>query len=605
MLFEVVNAMNNLMPEHADEHHSVEWTTTRPIVSGLGGVISSGHPLVSMAGMRMLLSGGNAFDAAAAAGFAAAVIEPTASYTLCGECVAMLHDPRSDRTVALSGQGPAPALATIATLAKSGFPRIPTGPGPNAHLSFTVPGAVDAYLTLLETFGTRTIVEVLAPALEYAEQGFPMYEYMRRMLSIPETRAQFALYPPGGEAAFYPAGRTPDVGERFRQPALAQTLKKLIAAGAQSDADRLTGIRAVRERFYRGDIAATIGAFSEKWGGLLRAADLANYRAQFESPLAVTFAGREIVGQSAWTQAPVVMQALGMLATFNLKAMGHNSSRYVHTLAEVLKLAFADRERYYGDSSEVPLAELLSPTYLRERAEIIRSDRAMPEAPPSGEVAGPARQPVVPQPSAGSTAPISSAAHAEDGTTHIACIDREGGMIALTPSGGVFRKSVFCPDLGCTLSTRSEMFNLEDGHPNALAPGKRPRTTLISYLICEGGRPVATVGCPGGDDQGQADLQIILNMLVFGMNPQQAVEAPRFATETLVDSFWPHPYKPGVLSVEPGIPERTRAELQALGHTIEVVGACGIGAVVTCRDPDTGVLSAGADPRRPTYALAF
>jgi gamma-glutamyltranspeptidase / glutathione hydrolase len=178
-------------------------------------------------------------------------------------------------------------------------------------------------------------------------------------------------------------------------------------------------------------------------------------------------------------------------------------------------------------------------------------------------------------------------------------------MIALTPSGGVFRKSVFCPDLGCTLSTRSEMFNLEDGHPNALAPGKRPRTTLISYLICERGRPVATVGCPGGDDQGQADLQIILNMLVFGMNPQQAVEAPRFATETLVDSFWPHPYKPGVLSVEPGIPEHTRAELQALGHTIEVVGACGIGAVVTRRDPDTGVLSAGADPRRPTYALAF
>jgi len=593
------------MPEHADEHHTVEWETTRPIVSGLGGVISSGHPLVSMAGMRMLLSGGNAFDAAAAAGFAAAVIEPTASYTLCGECVAMLYDAQSDRTVALSGQGPAPALATIATLAKSGFPRIPTGPGPNAHLSFTVPGAVDAYLTLLETFGTRTIVEVLAPALEYAEQGFPMYEYMRRMLSIPETRTQFALYPPGGEAVFYPAGRTPHVGERFRQPALALTLKKLVPAGTQSDGDRLTGIRAVRERFYRGDIAATIGAFSEKWGGLLRAADLAGYRAQFESPLAVTFAGCKIMGQSAWTQAPVVMQALGMLATVDLKAMGHNSSQYVHTLAEVLKLAFADRERYYGDSPEVPLAELLSPTYLRERAARIRSDQAMPEAPPWGQVAGSVRQPAVPPPSAGSTAPIASAAHTKDGTTHIACIDRDGGMIALTPSGGVFRKSVFCPDLGCTLSTRSEMFNLEDGHPNALAPGKRPRTTLISYLICERDRPVATVGCPGGDDQGQADLQIILNMLVFGMNPQQAVEAPRFATETLIDSFWPHPYKPGVLSVEPGIPERTRAELQALGHTIEVVGACGIGAVVTRRDPDTGVLSAGADPRRPTYALAL
>jgi gamma-glutamyltranspeptidase / glutathione hydrolase len=597
--------MNNQMTDGPDEHNSVDGAMSRPIVSGLGGVISSGHPLVSMAGMRMLLSGGNAFDAAAASGFAAAVIEPTASYTLCGECVAILHDARNDRTLVLSGQGTAPALATIAALAKTGFPRIPTGPGPNAHLSFTVPGAVDAYLTLLETFGTRSIVEVLGPALEYAEQGFPMYEYMQRMLSIPETRTQFALYPPGGEAVFYPGGRTPRVGERFRQPALAATLKKLVETGAQSGSDRLAGIRAVRERFYRGDIADTIGAFSEKWGGLLRAADLAGYRAQSEPPLARTFAGCTILGPSAWTQAPILMQALGMLETFDLKAMGHNSSNYVHTVAEALKLAFADRERYYGDSPEVPLAELMSPTYLRQRAALIRGDRAMPEAPPPGEVAGRIPQTAAPRPSAGSSAPIPSEAHAKDGTTHIACIDRDGSMIALTPSGGVFRKSVFCPELGCSLSTRSEMFYLEGGHPNALAPGKRPRTTLISYLISDRGRPVATVGCPGGDDQSQANLQIILNMLVFGMNPQLAVEAPRFATETLVDSFWPHPYRPGVLSVEPGIPEHIRTELRALGHTIEVVGACGIGAVVTRRDGDTGVLSAGADPRRPTYALAF
>jgi gamma-glutamyltranspeptidase / glutathione hydrolase len=597
--------MTNQIRQQPDEHHTVGWATTRPVVSGSGGVISTGHPLVSMAGMRMLLSGGNAFDAAVAAGFAAAVIEPTASYSLCSECVAIIYDAKGDQTLVLSGQGPAPALATIATFAKNGFPRIPTGPGANAHLSFTVPGAVDAYLKLLETFGTCTIVEVLAPALEYAEQGFPMYEYMHRMLSNRETRSQFALYPPGGEAVFYPAGRVPRVGERFRQPALAGTLKKLVASGAQGGGDRLAGIRAVRERFYRGDIADTIGAFSEKWGGLLRAADLADYHAQFEPPLAMTFAGREILGQSVWTQAPVVMQALGLLQTFDLKMMGHNSGRYVHTVTEALKLAFADRERYYGDSPEVPLAELLSPAYLRERAALIRADRAMQEAPPPGEVR-PIRQSAAAPPSLSPAPnPSASAAHAKDGTTHIACIDRDGNMIALTPSGGVFRKSVFSPELGCTLSTRSEMFSLEEGHPNALAPGKRPRTTLISYLICEGGRPIATVGCPGGDDQGQANLQMILNMLVFDMNPQQAVEAPRFATETLIDSFWPHLYRPGVLSVEPSISESVRDELRALGHKIEVVGACGIGAVVTRRDPDMGMLSAGADPRRPTYALAF
>jgi len=597
--------MSNQRPEELDEHYSVDWTTTRPVVSGLGGVISSGHRLVSMAGMRMLLSGGNAFDAAAAAGFAAAVIEPTASYSLCSECVAIMHDARSGRTLVLSGQGPAPALATIATLSKHGFPRIPTGPGPNAHLSFTVPGAVDAYLTLLETFGTRTIAEVLAPAVEYAGQGFPMYEFMHRMLSIPETRAQFALYPPGGEAVFYPGGRPPEVGERFRQPALSGTLNRLAAAGAESGGDRLAGIRAVRERFYQGDIAATIGAFSEKWGGLLRVSDLGVYRAQFEPPLAMTFAGCEILGQPAWTQAPVVMQALGMLDSFDLKAIGHNTSRYIHTVAEALKLAFADRERYYGDSPDVPIVELLSPSYLRERATLIRSDRAMTEMPPSGEVAGSAQHSMVGGSSAVSSAPMPAVAHTKDGTTHIACIDRYSNMIALTPSGGVFRKSVFCPELGCTLSTRSEMFCLEEGHPNALAPAKRPRTTLISYLIRERDRSIATVGCPGGDDQGQANLQIILNMLVFGMNAQQAVEAPRFATETVVDSFWPHPCKPGVLSVEPSIPERTRAELEELGHTIEVVGACGNGAIVTRRRQDDGVLSAGADPRRPTYAVAF
>jgi gamma-glutamyltranspeptidase/glutathione hydrolase len=177
-------------------------------------------------------------------------------------------------------------------------------------------------------------------------------------------------------------------------------------------------------------------------------------------------------------------------------------------------------------------------------------------------------------------------------------------MICLTSSGGVFRKSAFAPELGCTLSTRSEMFVLEEGHPNALVPGKRPRTTLVSYLVCENGEPTMTFGCPGGDDQAQADLQLVLNVLVFGMNPQQAVEAPRFSTQTLVNSFYPRVYRPGQLNVEAGIPERTRAELRALGHVVTEIGACGIGAVVTRRDPQTGVLSAGADPRRPTYALA-
>ncbi|HYB43525.1 MAG TPA: gamma-glutamyltransferase, partial [Candidatus Methylomirabilis sp.] len=468
------------------------------------------------------------------------------------------------------------------------------------HLSFTVPGAVDAYLTVLETRGTKSVAEVLSPAVYYAEHGFPMYEYMHRLLAIPESRSQFDLYPPGGTAVFYPRGRVPEVGELLVQPALAGTLQRLVEADARGRGARASGIAAARDRFYRGDIAATIGAFSEGMGGLLRTTDLAEYRARLEPPLRTTFAGREILGQSAWTQGPVLMQALGMLETFDLRALGHNSARYIHVVAEALKLAFADREAYYGDSAEsAVVAALLAPAYARERAALIRLDRAAPELPSPGDPRGHRAGGPAIRAAASETA-------AADGTTHIAAIDRDGNMICLTPSGGVFRKSAFAPELGCTLSTRSEMFVLEDSHPNGLAPGKRPRTTLVSYLICEGGgAPTMTVGCPGGDDQAQADLQLVLNLLVFGMNPQQAVEAPRFSTQTLVNSFYPRAYRPGQLNVEPAISERIRAELRALGHSVTEMGACGIGAVVTRRDPVTGVLSAGADPRRPTYALAW
>src|SRR5213594_3734262 len=334
------------------EHHTADRATTRPVVSGTQGVVAGGHPLVSMAGMRMLLSGGNAFDAAVAAGFAAAVVEPAASYTLCGECVALIHDARGRETLALSGQGTAPALATVGLFRERKLDRIPTGPGANAHLSFTVPGAVDAYLSLLETHGTKSVSEVLAPAVHHAEHGFPMYEYMHGLLAIPETRSQFDIYPPGGTAVFYPGGRIPEVGELFVQPALGGTLRRLIEADTKARGHRTAGIVAARERFYRGDVAATIGALSERLGGLLRASDLAGYRAQFEPPLRMSFAGREVLGQSAWTQGPVLMQALGMLATFDLRALKHNSTRYIHVVSEALKLAFADRERHYGDCED-------------------------------------------------------------------------------------------------------------------------------------------------------------------------------------------------------------------------------------------------------------
>ena len=252
----------------------------------------------------------------------------------------------------------------------------------------------------------------------------------------------------------------------------------------------------------------------------------------------------------------------------------------------------------------MPIAGLLSKAYAAERVKLVGA-RACPQLPDPGDPALPGATVAPAVLPWGSPTTEMAGTVSEEGTTHLAAIDRDGNMVCITPSGGVFRKSAFVPELGCTLSTRSEMFFLDDDHANGLQPGKRPRTTLINYLICRDGVPVMTFGCPGGDDQAQANLQMMLNVLVFGMDPQQAVEAPRFATQSVTNSLYPRSYCPGRLHLEERIPEAVAQQLAALGHHIERVGACGIGAIVTQRDPDTGVLAAGADPRRPTYAIGW
>lgn len=586
---------------HQSEHTEVDHTTGRPVIRGRNGIVSTGHYLTSMAAMRQLLAGGNAFDGAVAACLAAAVIEPTASYSLAAEGVGMFFHAASGQLSALSGQGVAPQLATLEAFQSRGLEKIPTGPGPQAHLSFTVPGVVDACFRLLETYGSKTLAEVLTPAIEYAEQGFPMYEYMHRMLDSPDTRAQFDLYPPGGMEVFYPDGSAAAVGDRFVQPRLAETLRLLAQAEANTGGARRDGLQAARAVFYEGEIAHRIAAFSERCGGLLRHDDLTSYQCRIENPIQTSFAGHSIHTQSTWSQAAVLLQTLNMLEHLDLHALRHNSPAYVHTVTEALKLAFADRERYYGDPefAAVPLDGLLDKTYAAQRVQGI-GERACPELPSCGTPAGapaalPSSQPV--------TAGLPETR--EEGTTHLAVIDGDGNMVCLTPSGGVFRKSAFAPELGCTLSTRSEMFFLDADHPNGLQPGKRPRTTLVNYIVCKDGQPVMTFGCPGGDDQTQANLQLMLNVLVFGMDPQQAVEAPRFSTQSMPNSFYPHAYHPGVLNLETGFPDATAASLAAMGHKINRVGACGIGAVITRRDPETVMLAAGADPRRPTYAIAW
>jgi gamma-glutamyltranspeptidase/glutathione hydrolase len=299
-----------------------------------------------------------------------------------------------------------------------------------------------------------------------------------------------------------------------------------------------------------------------------------------------------------------------MLEHVDLHAMGHNSPSYIHTVTEVLKLAFADREFYYGDSdfATVPIEALLSRDYAQTRMQLVDANHASPGLPAPGDpLTGAAIRDgaVLPLMRASAPAPVASQVGAEEGTTHFSVVDGEGNMVCITPSGGVFRKSAFVPALGCTLSTRSEMFFLDESHPNGLQPGKRPRTTLVNYFACRHGEPVMTFGCPGGDDQAQANLQLILNVMVFGMNPQQAVEALRFSSQSVTNSFYPRAYHPGQLNIEVGMPEETVRQVAARGHRVERVGACGIGAIVTQRDPEHGVLVSGADPRRPTYGIGI
>jgi gamma-glutamyltranspeptidase/glutathione hydrolase len=575
---------------------------TRPVVSGFHVMATAGTPLTTAAAIRVLNKGGNAIDAGVAAAVAAAVVEPTASYSLPTEVTGLIYDANSRQLVALNGQGCAPRRATIDFFTSRGKTLIPVG-GPHSPLSFTLPGTIDAWVLALERYGRLSLAEVLEPAIEYAEQGFPMYRYMSLLLQSPELTRQFELFPQGA-AYFRPNGRAPQPGERFVQKDLAQVLKTMVRAEEQArGSGRTAALQAGRDAFYTGDIAHHIVAFSEQVGGLLSLDDFASYHSQLEAPVQTTYRGIEVYGHRTWSQSAVLLQALNILEGFDLRSLGHNSPAYIHLVTEALKLAMADRERYYGDPDfvPVPLEALLSKEYAAARRQLIDLNKAAPELPPYGDpLAGRA---------VGGTMELNGwrgAAGSNAGdTTHLSVVDDEGNIFLATPSGGRLAGGVVVPGMGFTLSHRSEIFYLDPAHANALQPGKRPRTTLVCYIACKEGKPWLTIGCPGGDNQAQADLQLFLNVVEFGMDPQAAVEAARFSSSSFPGSFYPHAYAPGQLNVEPGIPNPTREALALKGHRLRPVPNAGLGAIVTQLDAATGARSAGADPRRPTYAFGW
>ena len=572
--------------------------TMYPLIMGRRAMLATEHYLSASAGARIFACGGNAIDAAVAATFVEGVVNPH-MHTIGGEAPMLIYSASARRVVAINGNMTAPERATIAHYRSLGIELIP-GFG---LLAAGVPAAFDALVTALRNFGTKSLAEVLEPALELAGDGFPMHVGLSggaggpadpvagAGASIRSNARHFLTKWPSSGRVYMPDGKVPEPGSVLKNLALADFFRRVLdAESAAKNRGREAGLDAARARFYRGDIAREIAAWSDANGGLLSAADLERFTTRIEPPASADYRGVTVFKCGPWSQGPVFLQQLKLLQGFEFGAMGHNSADYIHTVVEAAKLSFADREAYYGDPAfvEVPLAGLLSDRYAAMRRELIDSGRASTEQRPGDPVAMRALR----------GAPAGGARPWGAGTVHVAAADRAGNMIAVTASGGWIPSSPVIDALGFPLGTRMQTFYLDERHPNALAPGKRPRTTLSPSLAMVNGEPYLAFGTTGGDQQDQWTLQFFLNVVDFGMDLQAAIEAPKFSTLHFPSTFHPHDNRPGALRIEDRIPASVRDALAARGHEIEVRPPWSEGHVLAVNiDTKTGVLSGGADPR--------
>lgn len=486
-----------------------------------------------------------------------------------------------------------------------------TNPPPSARLyipstgplAATVPAVLDACVTALDRFGTMPLADVIQPAIELAD-GFPLdelrVEYIR-------TRAGVFSQWPEARRIFLPNGQVPRVGDVFAQADLARTLRAVVKAEADARGrGRHEALMAARDYFYKGPVGRRIGEFMQANGGLLAAEDLARFRARVGEPVRGNYRGYEVYKAGFWTQGPALIEVLNILEGFDLRGAGHNSADYVHMLAEALKLGFADRDRYFGDPNfvNVPAAALLSKEYARARRELIHSESASVDYRPGDPARLRALLAGIAQPVARESQ-VPPAERAND-TTCVNVIDRDGNMFSATPSGA-WLPAVVAGDTGVLMGQRLQSAMLDAASPNVVAPGKRPRITLTPTLVLKNGQPFMVLSTPGGDNQDQALLQVLFNVIEFGMNPQEAVEAPRFDTQHLVSSFDDHSFLPGSLNVESRFDEAVIKELRQRGHKIKVQTAWGTlsAPTVVIYDAQSGVISGGADPRRGRYAVAW
>jgi gamma-glutamyltranspeptidase/glutathione hydrolase len=461
---------------------------------------------------------------------------------------------------------------------------------------------VYAWYILLSRWGTMSFAEVLAPAIEVAERGFPLPDGLATSMAS----KSLAKYP-SSERLYSPNGRKWKGGEVWKNPDLARTLRRLVEAEQQSAGkEREAGLRAARDRFYKGDIAREMARFSEENGGLFRYEDFAAYSAKVETPVSIDYRGYRVYKNPSATQGPSELFALNLLEGYDLKAMGQNSAAYIHTAVEAVKLAFADREKYLGDMDfiRIPYEGLLSKKYAEDRRKLIDPDNASMEfRPGEAERYMEGFEPVHRPPDVR----MSGDADHEGDTSYIAVVDKDRNAITFTPSlHSGFGTNVVMGNLGFSFNCRGDYFSLVPGHANALEPGKRPRSTLQGTLVTKDGQPFLVAGSPGGDDQCMRTLQTFLNIVEFGMNVQQAIEAPRWSTRSFPASTFPHTMYPGEVSVESRIEPEVRAELVRKGHKVFVNGPWTMGSNAAILIENGGeVLSAGADPRVRAYALAW
>jgi gamma-glutamyltranspeptidase/glutathione hydrolase len=585
----------------------------RPPVAGRNAGVSAGHPLTAAAAFEILQRGGNAFDAGVAALLVGGVVEQD-FYSLGGEALVLVYPRKDGKVTAIVGQGWAPKGATIDWYNVRS--KTLNGEGLDPAV---VPGALHAALTVLEQWGTMSFEEVSARAIEYSEQGFPLRP--RTAHAIEENLKFFQSWPDNQKYWLKPDGSMHPPGDTIKLPTLAATLKKMVEAErANKNKGRAAGIIAARDRFYKGDIAREMVAFLQAHQAPFDISDFSEFFAKIEQPSMTTYRGYEVYKHSFGSQGPVLLESLNILENFDLKAMKHNSADYLHTVTEAMKLAYADRDSYYGDPAfvQTPAEGLLSKEYAKERAKLIdpkHASRAFVAGNPMAFDSKVKQWPywtanlaeAVPSPRLPDPERVSGAKD----TTHISIIDKDGNIFDSTPSGGWIGGAVILGNTGIGMSVRGEQFWLDKMRAAQLRPRARPRYTLTPSIVLRNGQPFMALGTPGGDNQEQTILQAFLNIVEFWPdwypNLHEAFEWPRLQTLHFYGSFWPHDSGFNKLNLESDIPDTVFKELQSRGHDVSKIKPFSIASCATAVliDPNSGNRIAGADPRRDCYAMAY